>query len=444
MEEKIKELNWFNLPNKLKEILPRSSSEVGNGTITITQGGNPKGSFTTNQSGNTTIDIDAGGGGGSADLMVEITHANLLTLVNNGGLTKGQQYRITDYVATVNTDVYKPDGVGFFARSNNHVFDIIVTADSASVLNENARAIRHNGDTYFPGHTKLEAWKIKYTIFNDSERFDWALSTGKGVIYQMIDEWNNDVPYDFKSIQFQRNDVWVYTFGGVTDASLEIQNCYGNIIKPASTFVNDYGCGLNNNIFGNNSYLNVFGYGCYSNTLGNNFKSNTFGDDCSLNTFGYGCQSNTLGYFCSYNTFGYNCALNTLGYFCYSNTLSNECRLNTLGNECQSNTLGDACSSNIFRILCASNTLGYFCSSNRLGDENHSNTIGNNSSFNILGDNKANFQVDSRINNINFNTQLSNFTTPPNGNTVVVIKTPTGVVMQQRINATTTESFDVV
>lgn len=38
---------------------------VGNGTITITQGGVSKGTFTTNQSGNTTIALDAGGGGGT-------------------------------------------------------------------------------------------------------------------------------------------------------------------------------------------------------------------------------------------------------------------------------------------------------------------------------------------------------------------------------------------
>lgn len=35
---------------------------VGNGTITLTQGGVTKGTFTTNQSGNTTIELDAGGG----------------------------------------------------------------------------------------------------------------------------------------------------------------------------------------------------------------------------------------------------------------------------------------------------------------------------------------------------------------------------------------------
>ena len=40
---------------------------VGDGTITITQGGVTKGTFTTNQSGNTTIEVDAGGGSGLPD-----------------------------------------------------------------------------------------------------------------------------------------------------------------------------------------------------------------------------------------------------------------------------------------------------------------------------------------------------------------------------------------
>ena len=155
--------------------------------------------------------------------MIKTTHADLLALVNNSELVAGQQYRITDYVATVDTDVYNVSNALFdgHARSNNHAFDIIVTADSTNKLNENARAIRHEGDTYFPLHTKFEAWKLKYTVFNDSDLFDWAVSEGKGVVYQLIDEFNNDLPYDFKSIQFRRNEVWIYTFGGTTDRSLE-------------------------------------------------------------------------------------------------------------------------------------------------------------------------------------------------------------------------------
>ena len=40
-------------------------ADVGNGTITLTQGGVTKGTFTTNQKTNTTIDLDAGGAGGN-------------------------------------------------------------------------------------------------------------------------------------------------------------------------------------------------------------------------------------------------------------------------------------------------------------------------------------------------------------------------------------------
>lgn len=42
------------------------TTDIGNGTITFTQGGVTKGTITTNQSGNTTIAFDAGGGGGGA------------------------------------------------------------------------------------------------------------------------------------------------------------------------------------------------------------------------------------------------------------------------------------------------------------------------------------------------------------------------------------------
>ena len=46
----------------------KSSFPIGDGQITITQGGVAKGSFTVNQTGPTEIDLDEGGGGGSVDL----------------------------------------------------------------------------------------------------------------------------------------------------------------------------------------------------------------------------------------------------------------------------------------------------------------------------------------------------------------------------------------
>lgn len=52
---------------------------VGNGTIVITQGGVTKGSFTTNQTGNTTIALDAGGGSGGGSAIL-YRHTVLVTL----------------------------------------------------------------------------------------------------------------------------------------------------------------------------------------------------------------------------------------------------------------------------------------------------------------------------------------------------------------------------
>ena len=176
----------------------------------------------------------------------------------------------------------------------------------------------------------------------------------------MIDEFNNDVPYDFKNIQFKRKltdgeldldsgiDTWVYTFtmsdlmaDKVVDISLKqnteyrddeghYRECANNSVKEATL---DYQLDglirtrLNDNVFLNIFDNNVSGsyYGCNSNTFGYSCQSNTFGDNCYSNTFGYNCY---------YNTFGNGCNSNTFGTGCYSNTFGNDCNSNTFGNDC--------------------------------------------------------------------------------------------------------------
>jgi hypothetical protein len=59
---------------------------VGNGKITITQGGTIKGTFTTNQGGNTTIALDGGSGGSATDVQINgtsITSNNVANIVTN-------------------------------------------------------------------------------------------------------------------------------------------------------------------------------------------------------------------------------------------------------------------------------------------------------------------------------------------------------------------------
>lgn len=76
--------NYEDLSNK--PVIPT----VGNGTITLTQGGVTKGTFTTNQSGNTTIDLDAGGGGGSVSNPIVFTESSTDgTRTTTGTLTLG-------------------------------------------------------------------------------------------------------------------------------------------------------------------------------------------------------------------------------------------------------------------------------------------------------------------------------------------------------------------
>ena len=236
----------------------------------------------------------------------------------------------------------------------------------------------------------------------------------------MTDEFENDLPYDFKNIQFKRYKItaktseakpddlvngyygmrssenpasttgslypsgytistadtafrFTFDYNG-SDYSLNkydnksgtewAKHCYGNEIAP---YYYNQKQGLNNVVFGNtaassNNYHNrLTGAGIYSNTFGNNCYSNTFGNNCYSNTFGDYCSSNHFGNNCSSNTFGNDCYYNTFGNNCSSNTFGNNCYYNTFGNNCYYNTFGDDCSSNHFGDNCYYNTFGNNC-----------------------------------------------------------------------------------
>ena len=138
-------------------------------------------------------------GGGIAQTMIETTYADLKSMRDNGTLTPGMWYRITDYVCTTTQ-------VNTISAGNK--FDIIVLATGTNSLSEQARAINHTpqeGETDYFANSNLSAWEIWYCLDNATTRFSWADSTnGKGVIYRMIDEWGNECGYDFKNIMYVR------------------------------------------------------------------------------------------------------------------------------------------------------------------------------------------------------------------------------------------------
>lgn len=165
--------------------------------------------------------------------IIPITYKELAMLRSREGLIPGLWYRITDYkTTTTQTDT----SVG------NVQFDILVLATSEDTLSEEAKAVRHEGDSHLPTDTQFNAWKIWYCLDNDTSRFFWAdEENGKGVIYRMIDEFGNDCPYDFKSILFKNvyNGIYQYTFNSLPNESID-KSMYGpknNKITPFITTI---------------------------------------------------------------------------------------------------------------------------------------------------------------------------------------------------------------
>ncbi|MBP5687803.1 MAG: hypothetical protein J6X22_04075 [Muribaculaceae bacterium] len=323
-----------------------------------------------------------------------VTYGQLVEMRTAALLEPGMLYRITDYATTT---------VQENTRSAGHNFDVVVMALDSKTLAERAWAMPHEGDEYFKD-SKLEAWQLWYCLDNDTDRFAWADDeNGKGVIYRMIDEWNNDCPYDFKNIQFKRaltdgeydpdegEDVWCYTFTWIDeddeaqDASVLCQNIGGdegfvygvhdNSMLPCIEYdfypeehSDKLAFALNDNVFISSYeyeggvfygiYGNHFGSSCYSNTFGNNCGGNTFGNYCDGNTFGNYCYNNSFGNDCYYNTFGNGCSGNTFGNYCYNNSFGNYCFGNTFGNNNYRNTFGNDCGNNKFGNNFLSSSIG--------------------------------------------------------------------------------------
>ena len=354
----------------------------------------------------------------------EITYSDLKALRDGAKLTPSRLYRITDYITTT---------VQSNTKSARHPFDVIVLAISESELLEQAWAIQHEGDEYFT-NSNLSDWEIWYCLDNDINRFSWADETnGKGVIYRMIDEFDNDCPYDFKNIQFYRgwdsskslwsntlplshSGVYCYTFSPLgsssttafTDNSLSASNkVYSNVIKAYISSTNKQT--LNNNCFFGKNYYNTFDNNCYFNTFGNECLNNTIGKacinitlckSCSFNTLGrqchrnnfkYGCDRNTLGNycddndfdtFCYDNSFGDSCSKNTFVQYCSNNTFGKECSFNSFMNHCDYNSFGNKCKNNSFKNYCYYNVFGIKCEYNTLGSYYYYNVFGNDCNYN--------------------------------------------------------------
>ena len=322
----------------------------------------------------------------------KIEYADLVRLRDNGELVAGAFYRITDYITTTTQEN---------TQSAGHPFDVIVLALSENTLSEQACAIQHEEDTYF-ANSNLAAWQIWYSLDNDAERFAWAdTENGKGVIYRMIDEFENDIPYDFKNVMYidmtnskisaeasyygnwwagdlvrkpssdkqvgphsfyyawelinvsgpNSNGVWYTESDAITsvDTTFYEYDDVGYEFNASETLrITNLMVGQMQYTFGKplapSSLLSEFidytiiGKECHSNTIKEHYNEEKR-QMLNIITFGNSCYSNSFGNNCGYNSFGNDCSSNSFGNGCYYNSFGNSCSSNSFGNSSQSNEL---------------------------------------------------------------------------------------------------------
>ena len=264
-----------------------------------------------------------------------------------------------------------------------------------------------------------------------------GVDRGKGIIYYMKDEYNNECPYDFKNIQFKRYPIISMTSGS-TDLVFDADNqkmkyalkdsdsnifptgaiidendssyyfTFNAIFHDSETYdiydasviqngiISDKGgyFAVQNNKINeaHTSFDNPLDYVQISklnniviNNIINSFEHIYWSSGCYSNTFGNECQYNTFGSGYYSNTFGNNCNSNIFGESCYSNKFGNDCNSNTFGVNCTSNTFGNNCYSNTFGSNCRSNTFGDSCYDNKFGNNCYFNTFGYNCNSNTFG-----------------------------------------------------------
>lgn len=383
---------------------------------------------------------------GQTQILIKTTYNDLVQIKNNNKLISGAFYRITDYVTTTNGNSATTSEP---SRSAGHQFDIVIQALDESNLSQIGSCSLHEGDTYF-ANQNINSWKIWYDIDNNINKYNWAVTdgTGKGVIYRMIDEHFNDLPYDFKNIQFYRDktlpkyantssrmtveDGYYYTFsrvyGGIlTDFTLSVSY---NERNTMGEYRQGNKLSLPNNIFmiaSANGPLstNNFGISCYNNTVfvGSGFYNNEF----TINFMNNIISSSEMGYNKALDNFDGNvikcsqCYNNVFGQYFATNTLNgNKFKQNYLGHQCYDNVINANFLGNYINSVFTTNTIsnttfqlnviGNYCRNNNITSGNFvgnnissyftNNSIGNN----FLYNNISSYFRYNELNLFNYNT----------------------------------------
>ena len=171
----------------------------------------------------------------------------------NGGY-RNMEYDIVDHTFGSMEKVYFTGSVD----SLYYAFDSILPKSNKGVMEVYSN---DTGKIYFYNEGQLDL--VTYTAYKE------PVIGSKGVIYRLIDEFNNDIPFDFKNIQFNNGGSWYYTFG-TSDQSLS-GTSYANIIKVTNNknmpIIIFKGVSSDNTFSFSLSGTAIFGGVCQGNTI---------------------------------------------------------------------------------------------------------------------------------------------------------------------------------
>ena len=324
-------------------------------------------------------------------LITPITYAELVALRDSSSLVAGMQYRITDYDFTTTEED---------TDSAHKLFDIIVTADSESILNETARAVHHQYETsvetltgaiklyktdmdgYADGVDTGDYFLLVGTVEVDGvtyyryDKYEGGANTGRYILLESIDldslgvgldnplypvgggTYGEDGSYVSHSedaiVAYENGTVTVgsapplsnrdiaswelkYTLENTKHSSIDGK---GTILWMKDEFRNECNYDFINALF---KVYEITAcakspslVGTYAIKTGN--SNITYGTNSKLaSTFGAGNHDNIIKYDgLAKIALGNSCSYNTFGNSCSSNTFGNSCSSNTFGNDCYS------------------------------------------------------------------------------------------------------------
>lgn len=180
------------------------STTIGNGTVTITQGGVNKGTFTLNQKTNTTIALESGGGGGSASSMADLADvsldnlANGQTLVYNSDVQKWENSNSSGSSVSTLADVSLDNltnGQTLVYNANDNLWENGDSASSLSTLTDVSLSSLSNGEAliYNADDNTWENGSVASSVNNLSDVSLSNLANGQVLTYDSTQQkWKNN------------------------------------------------------------------------------------------------------------------------------------------------------------------------------------------------------------------------------------------------------------